>query len=214
MEVFNEDSPQKPTVSFDNICRTCNRTVLERNHPVDLFGKKMSSLLMQVVVFLSGKKISMEDNFPRKVCQPCFRKVISIAEFKSMTQASLSSQEQTLAAAKVKRLRSCQQVGDSPSSSQKSKKRVAARYVRTSLFSTDGTTDKTSSQLTKFIPIAPKPTTNTQRILPAFLHIDEAGKSEEKKEKATQVEPSVPENIMKQSGLRKYQVCMPDVFVS
>ena len=148
MEVFNEDSPQKPTVSFDNICRTCNRTVLERNHPVDLFGKKMSSLLMEVVVFLSGKKISMEDNFPRKVCQPCFRKVISIAEFKSMTQASLSSQEQTLAAAKVKRLRSCQQVGDSPSSSQKSKKRVAARYVRTSLFSTDGTTDKTSSQLT------------------------------------------------------------------
>lgn len=113
MEVFNEDSPQKPTVSFDNICRTCNRTVLERNHPVDLFGKKMSSLLMQVVVFLSGKKISMEDNFPRKVCQPCFRKVISIAEFKSMTQASLSSLEQTLAAAKVKRLRSCQQVGDS-----------------------------------------------------------------------------------------------------
>lgn len=148
MEVFNEDSPQKPTVSFDNICRTCNRTVLERNHPVDLFGKKMSSLLMQVVVFLSGKKISMEDNFPRKVCQPCFRKVISIAEFKSMTQASLSSQEQTLAAAKVKRLRSCQQVGDSPSSSQKSKKRVAVRYVRTSLSSTDGTTDKTSSQLT------------------------------------------------------------------
>lgn len=148
MEVFNEDSPQKPTVSFDNICRTCNQTVLEQNHPVDLFGKKMSSLLMQVVVFLSGKKISMEDNFPRKVCQPCFRKVISIAEFKSMTQASLSSQEQTLAAAKVKRLRSCQQVGDSPSSSQKSKKRVAARYVRTSLFSTDGTTDKTSSQLT------------------------------------------------------------------
>lgn len=148
MEVFNEDSPQKPTVSFDNICRTCSQTVLERNHPVDLFGKKMSSLLMQVVVFLSGKKISMEDNFPRKVCQPCFRKVISIAEFKSMTQASLSSQEQTLAAAKVKRLRSCQQVGDSPSSSQKSKKRVAVRYVRTSLSSTDGTTDKTSSQLT------------------------------------------------------------------
>ncbi|XP_078379406.1 uncharacterized protein LOC144662469 [Oculina patagonica] len=57
-----------------------------------------------------------------KLCQPCFRKVKTVIEFRSLSLASLSKQELSIKATGMKIMCASQQVGDSPSSSQQTKK--------------------------------------------------------------------------------------------
>ena len=42
MEDCEKDSPQKPVFNFRNTCRCCNKTVLPRNHPVEIFGERIN----------------------------------------------------------------------------------------------------------------------------------------------------------------------------
>ena len=40
MEELGEDSPKKIMFNVPNSCRCCNKTVLVKNHPVDIIGEK------------------------------------------------------------------------------------------------------------------------------------------------------------------------------
>ena len=107
-----------------NTCRCCNKTVLVRNHPVDIFGGKSNREpeLLNVLQFITGKEIKYDDSLPKKLCQPCFRKVKNIIEFHALSLAALSSQGLLIGETRMKRVRGSQQVGESPSSSEQAKK--------------------------------------------------------------------------------------------
>ena len=66
----------------------------------------------------TGKEIKYDDGLPKKLCQPCFRKVKNIIEFRALSLATLSAQELLIGETRMKRVRGSQQVGESPSSSQ------------------------------------------------------------------------------------------------
>ena len=199
-------SPKKIVFNFLNTCRCCNKTVLVRNHPVNIFGERSSKEpdVLKVLEFLTGKEIKFGDGLPMKLCQPCYRKVNNIIEFRTLSQASLNSQL-SRGGSRVKRVRGSQQVGDSPSSSQQAKKnRESAESVRTCFFSGD-------QQHPHLRPIAPRPPKDNMtapRRLPQFLQVDkEATKVKEKQVSESPAVRSVPADIMRQSGLRKYEVC-------
>ena len=174
-------SPQKIVFNFLNTCRCCNKTVLVRNHPVNIFGERSSKEpdVLKVLEFLTGKEIKFGDGLPMKLCQPCYRKVNNIIEFRTLSQASLSSQELSRGGTRVKRVRGSQQVGDSPSSSQQAKKnRESAESVRICLFAED-------QHHPQFRPIAPRPpknNTTVPRRLPQFLQVDKEVIKEKEKQ--------------------------------
>ena len=104
----------------------------------------------------------------------------------------------------MKRVRGSQQVVNSPSSSQQAKKnRESAESVRMCLFTED-------QYRPQFRPIAPRPPKNNLNApwrLPQFLQFDkDATKVKEKEVSESPVVLSVPADIMRQSGLRKYEV--------
>lgn len=206
IEDLRENSPQKIVFNFLNTCRCCNKTVLVRNHPVDIFGERSGREpeVLKVLAFLTGKEIKFGDGLPMKLCQPCYRKVKNIIEFRSLSHASLSSQELSIGGSRVKRVRGSQQVGNSPSSSQQAKKnRESAESVRMCLFAED-------QHHPQFRPIAPRPPKNNSsapRRLPQFLQVDkDATKEKEEQVSESPAVLSVPADIMRQSGLRKYEV--------
>ncbi|KAL9954297.1 hypothetical protein ACROYT_G041816 [Oculina patagonica] len=212
-----EDDPAKQTASnFDNTCRCCNKTVLLRNHPVYIFGEKSNKEpeLLKVLEFLTGKEVKSDDGFPNKLCQPCFRKVKTVIEFRSLSLASLSKQELSIKATGVKRMCASQQVGDSPSSSQQTKKsansvnREGGDSVRMCLFAKGG--QNQDLNLPRYRPIAPKSNVSAPRRLPEFLQVSRE-KQDINKEREVQTcqspaVQSVSANILRQSGLRKYEV--------
>lgn len=109
-----------------------------------------------------------------------------------------------MADAKVKRGRSSQQKADSPSSSQRSKKsNVLERNVRVSLFNKSSEVQPAERMSSQFRPIAPAITDNTQRVLPVYLRNDQEKPRSSKQDGPE--EGSVVLDIMKHSGLRKYQ---------
>ena len=64
--------------------------------------------------FLSGREVSLDDNFPKKNTvnvKPCFHKIKNIYELQSLMKKSLSSQELSLAETKVKELAVLRQNG-------------------------------------------------------------------------------------------------------
>lgn len=120
----------------------------------------------------------------------------------------------------VKRVRGSQQVGNSPSSSQQAKKNCeSAESVQMCLFAKD-------QHHPQFRPITPRPPKNNlsaPRRLPQFLQVDKdatkvtcgrkyvccsQATTKEKEEQVSErpVVLSVPADIMRQSGLRKYEV--------
>ena len=50
--------------------------------------------------YFLGREFSLDDNFPKKLCQPCFHKIKNINELQSLMEKSLSSQELSLAETK------------------------------------------------------------------------------------------------------------------
>ena len=108
---FNmEDSPKKIMFNVPNNCRCCNKTVLVKNHPVDIFGEKsiQEPELSNVLQFLTGKEIKYDDGLPKKLYQPCFRKVKNIIEFRALSLATLSAQELLIGETRMKRVRGSQ----------------------------------------------------------------------------------------------------------
>ena len=87
-------------------------------------GKKSNkeSELLNVLQFLTGKEIRYDDGLPKKLCQPCFRKVKNIIEFRALSLAALSSQELLVGETSMKRVRCSEQAGESTSPSQQAKK--------------------------------------------------------------------------------------------
>lgn len=61
MENLGEDSPKKLVFNIPHSCHCCNKTVLVKNHPVDIFGEKSikESELLNVLQFWTGKEIMM-----------------------------------------------------------------------------------------------------------------------------------------------------------
>lgn len=72
MENLAEDSPTKMCVQRPNSCRCCYKTVLVKNHPVDIFGEKSikEPELLKVLQLSTGKEIKYDDGLPKKLCQP------------------------------------------------------------------------------------------------------------------------------------------------
>ncbi|XP_068719344.1 uncharacterized protein [Montipora capricornis] len=147
----------------------------------------------------------------RKNCQPCFRKVKNIIEFRALSLATLSAQELLIGETRMKRVRGSQQVGESPSSSQQAKKTSLNREniesvhsVRMCLFvEGDQHHDKNPPQ---FRPFAPKNITTAPRRLPEFLQGDKERHDATKIQVSeSPADRSIQADIMRQSGLRKYQ---------
>ena len=53
----------------------------------------------------TGKEIKYDDGLPKKLCQPCFRKVKNIKEFRALSLATLSAQELLIGETRMKRVR-------------------------------------------------------------------------------------------------------------
>ena len=162
--------------------------------------------------FLTGKEIKYDDGLPKKLCQPCFRKVKNIIEFLALSLGTLSAQELLIGETRMKRVRGSQQVGESPSSSQQAKKTSLNREniesvhsVRMCLFvEGDQHHDKNSPQ---FRPFAPKNITTAPRRLPEFLQVDKERHDATKIQvPESPADRSIQADIMRQSGSRKYQV--------
>ena len=214
MEDLGEDSPKKIMFNVPNSCRCCNKTVLVENHPVDIFGEKSikEPELLNVLQFLTGKEIKYDDGLPKKLCQPCFRKVKNIIEFRASSLATLSAQELLIGETHMKRVRGSQQVGESPSSSQQAKKTSLNREniesvhsVRMCLFLLFVEGDQHHPP--QFRPIAPKNITTAPRRLPEFLQGDKERHDATKIQVSeSPADRSIQADIMRQSGLRKYQV--------
>ena len=69
MEELGEDSPKKKIIFIvPSSCRCCNKTVLVKNHSVDIFGEKSieEPELLNVLQFLTGKEIKYDDGLPKK----------------------------------------------------------------------------------------------------------------------------------------------------
>ena len=154
----------------------------------------------------------------RKLCQPCFRKVKNVIEFRALSLATLSAQELLIGDTRMKRVRGSQQVGESPSSSQQAIKTSLKRLpslnreniesvhsVRMCLFvEGDQHHDKNPPQ---FRPITPKNITTAPRRLPEFLQGDKERHDATKIQVSeSPADRSIQADIMRQSGLRKYQL--------
>ena len=163
----------------------------------------------------TGKEIKYDDGLPKKLCQPCFRKVKNIIEFRALSLATLSAQELLIGETRMKRVRGSQQVGESPSSSQRAKKTSLNREniesvhsARTCLFGLFVEGDQHHGKNPpQFRPIAPKNITTAPRRLPEILQGDKERHDATKiKVSESPADRSIQADNMRQSGLRKYQV--------
>ena len=165
---------------------------------------------MFMLQFLPEKKLSMTI-----LCQPCFRKVKNIIEFRALSLATLSAQELLMGETRMKRVRGSQQVGESPCLSQQAKKTSLNREniesvhsARMCLFGLFVEGDQHHGKNPpQFRPIAPKNITTAPRRLPEFLQGDKERHDATKIQVSeSPADRSIQADIMRQSGLRKYQV--------
>ena len=58
-EASGKDSPKKEVSNFRNKCLCCNKRVLPRNHPVEIFGEKSNKQpeFFKALEFLIGKQM-------------------------------------------------------------------------------------------------------------------------------------------------------------
>ena len=136
----------------------------------------------------------------------------NIIEFRALSLATLSAQELLIRETRMKRVRGSQQVGESPSSSQQAKKTSlnhenieSVHSVRMCLFLLFVEGDQHHPP--QFRPIAPKNITTAPRRLPEFLQGDKERHDATKIQVSeSPADRSIQADIMRQSGLRKYQV--------
>ena len=70
-----EDCPRKPVSNFINVFKCCNRTVLIT---LLIYSER------KFWNFYLRGKFPRRNDFPKKLCQPCFRKVTGIIEFQHL----------------------------------------------------------------------------------------------------------------------------------
>lgn len=104
------NSPTKPVISLNNVCKCCNKYLIIKNHPVLIFGAKVTVELREIIEFLHGSTIKPDDVFPKKICQPCYRDLQKMVEFRRMCQETVAAQETVVAESRVKRGRLSQSV--------------------------------------------------------------------------------------------------------
>ena len=80
-----------------NQCIACNNIILDRNHPVLLFGKSKeagdSRLKFEKFTTITLKE---DDSYPKKNCRTCKVKLDSAVSFKEMCLLSRKNQEENL----------------------------------------------------------------------------------------------------------------------
>ena len=89
-----EKTPTKRTSAATCVCRTCNRNIISKNHPLDLFGEKaIKEGIGRALEIFSGVNISLDDGFPSRICRTCYIKVTKFQEFVKMALRSKAQQE-------------------------------------------------------------------------------------------------------------------------
>ena len=182
----------KPSV-YNNVCRCCNDNVLDKKHPIDLYGPKATKeSIVLLLERLTGFKCDINDGLSSKVCRPCYDKIIKFNKF-SEKFAHSTSQQQSMV-----RFKRGKTQGDSPSLQ-------SAGHARKKVAETENTTASGSGARLAFFPSSkPRP------ILPApSVTVAEAQKGQEPKRRLLPrgIFPEAPkpkpktEEILSQSGL-------------
>lgn len=125
-------TPKKPVLKFPrNHCIACNNNILDRYHPVLLFGKrKEAGDLRSKFERFATISLKEDDSYPKKICLRCKVKLDSAVCFKEMCLLSRRNQEENLS--RVKRGR----IAEGESCSPCSKRGVNARIQEKSSNST------------------------------------------------------------------------------
>ena len=115
-------TPKKPVLKFPrNQCIACNNIILDRYHPVLLFGKrKEAGDLRSKFEKFTTISLKEDDSYPKKICLRCKVKLDSAVCFKEMCLLSRKNQDENLS--RVKRGR----IADEESCSPISKRGVNA----------------------------------------------------------------------------------------
>ena len=89
-----EKTPTKRTSAATCVCRTCNGSIISKNHPLDLFGEKAikEGIGWDLEIF-SRVKISLDAGFPSRICRTCYLKVTKFQELVKMVLYSKAQQE-------------------------------------------------------------------------------------------------------------------------
>ena len=80
-----EKTPRKRTSAATCVCCTCNGNIISKNHLLDLFGEKAvkKEIGWDLEIF-SGIKISLDADFPSRICKTCYLKVTKFQELVKM----------------------------------------------------------------------------------------------------------------------------------
>ena len=80
-----------------NVCRCCNDNIIEKKHPIDLYGPKATKeLILSLLERLTGYKCDIEDGMPSKACRPCYDKIIKFKKFKESFENSTAQQRSVI----------------------------------------------------------------------------------------------------------------------
>ena len=109
-------TPKKPVYQFPrNQCIACNNVILDRHHPVLLFGnnKEAENIRLRFET-LTTIRLHSDDSYPKKICVRCKVKLDAAVGFKDMCLFSRKDQEAKLS--RVKRGRNNYEQSISPNS--------------------------------------------------------------------------------------------------
>ena len=95
-------TPKKPVLKFPrNQCIACNNNILDRYHPVLLFGKrKEAGDLRSKFERFTTISLKEDDSYLKKICLRCKVKLDSAVCFKEMCLLSRRNQEENLSRVK------------------------------------------------------------------------------------------------------------------
>ena len=135
------ETPKKPAYQFPrNQCIACNNDILDRYHPLLLFGNSQEAENIRLKFEkLTELTLNKGDSFPKKICLRCKVKLDSALGFQEMCLESRKRQEEMLKS-REKRGRNCEE-STSPfpkrtpgfpsaakNEGQKARKSVMSRY--------------------------------------------------------------------------------------
>lgn len=93
-----------------HVCRWCIDNVLERKHPIDLYGPKATKeSVLALLERLTGFKCVINGGLSSKVCRSCYEKIMKFKKFRDIFLRSTKQQQSLF------RFKRCKTQGDSPS---------------------------------------------------------------------------------------------------
>ena len=131
---FNMADCRTPTKRYskveNSVCRTCNGNIILKNHPLDLFGVKVTEEgIVSDLEKFCGFKITCADGFPSRICRACYVKVTKFQEFVKMVVQSKTQQESVIRSKRAKSFEDSPTSASSPSS-RREKKKTKVRPTR------------------------------------------------------------------------------------